>query len=180
MPTRVFHPINEPPHLWDRLRVHPMTNPIALGTALCGALLVMASVIPGYLPSQGLAAAPLWLELLTGIMLVAGGLLAIVGLHWPGEDIGAGWAAERSGWALMAGGWFSAAIAMMASGVPGNSLAVALIFSIAIGATGRFFAVLGIESQARRQVAEMRTLEKVATGALPVVVIAASDGGDGD
>lgn len=180
MPTKVFHPTTDPPRLWDRLRVHPMTNPVALGTALCGALLVMASVIPSYTPSQGLATAPLWLELLTGIMLLAGGLLAVVGLHWPGEGVDTGWAIERSGWALMAGGWLSTAIAMMASGVPGNSLVVVLILSIAAGSVGRFFAVLGIEARARRQVAELRTLEKVTTGPSPVVVIAMSDGGDGD
>lgn len=144
MPTHVYHPEHNPPTWRDRLLVHPMDATVA-GIAILFAILVgMSLIIPGLIPSKSMDKMPLVISILVAAFLGAGGLLALIGLNWQGEVISKGWALERLGWLLAAGGFATYAITVSWH-YPGSVFSWVVPLALGVGAGLRCWSVALIE-----------------------------------
>lgn len=150
MPTHVYHPSRNPPSLWDRFLVHPWDNVMGFLVAAVGLLLGVSGIFPvdtgPFQNIEGMVAV-----ISTGIVLLVGGILAIVGLHWEDDDnVARGWQIERTGWILVSGGALSYLIAVLATDIDSalSSLTtIAILAGSSVTALSRWY----IELATRRR-----------------------------
>lgn len=154
MPTRIFIPTREPPLLWDRLRVHPFSNPTAFLFIVSGLLLIVGGLYPDFAASPAMAMTPWVLELFTGGLLLSGGILVLTGLHWSGETVSRGWHIERMGWAFVAGGLVSYSIPVF-NIYPNSVFSWLWPLCFTVGAVMRILALRAIEQSTRKMVKEV-------------------------
>lgn len=150
MPTHVYHPSRNPPRFIDRLLVHPFDNIIATLSILYGVLLLLAGFWGGEGPSPSFDQVPDWLAILVGAFATSGGVLALTGLHWSGNDVSRGWAFEKFGWILALAAFTSYVIAVLYV-FPGSVLAWATPACLALGMGLRLVSLVLIERNERRQ-----------------------------
>lgn len=160
MPTHVYHPTRSPASWWDRLLVHPIDSAVALLAVMFGALAALSMVTGGFTPSKSLDSMPTIVVWLFALFLVTGGVLALLGLNWPGEDVSTGWALERFGWLLSFGG-FTVYTISVCWHYPGSIFSWLVPGVIAIGCLLRFRSLVLIERSVRRAVAEVKDLPSV-------------------
>lgn len=154
MPQHVYTPKRYPPTWWDRVLVHPMDHAAALIALTFGVLMALVYPITGAVPSPAFNNVPWWLNWGAGAFLLVGGAAVLVGLHWTGDKVSAGWGVELGGWALATGGLAAVALAFAA----GQSPAAWMIPGIlTLGALIRWWSLWMIIQRARRAVEEATT-----------------------
>lgn len=104
MPTHVYQPSHTPPKWWDRALVHPLDSTVAVLSGAYGLLALFSVVLPGFTPSNSMGFLPAVLALAVGAFWLGGGVLALLGIFWYGDNVSTGWALERFGWALASSG----------------------------------------------------------------------------
>lgn len=155
MPTHVFHPTNTPPTLWDRLLVHPLDNAVATISVLAGLTAGLSLLVPGFAPSKALGVMPWGIIMGLGVFLLAGGIMAILGLHWLGDTVSDGWALERFGWLLSFAGFIVYTISIYTTS-PTSMYGWGLPLVLGLGCALRVWAVVRIERSTRRMLLEVR------------------------
>lgn len=149
MPTHVYKPIRNPPHWWERVLIHPFENVFGAGSAFFALIVTAALLCESFIPSVSMDKMPLAVAILAATLSGAGGLLALVGLHWTGDSVSKGWILERSGWLAVIGGLATFAISV-AWHYPGSVFSWGFPAVGAAGALLRFFSILMIERDTRR------------------------------
>lgn len=155
MPTHVYQPTRNPPSWWDRLLVHPMDSTVAAVSLIFGALAATSLLAPGFIPSKSMEQMPLLVVILVSVFLAAGGTLSLIGLNWPGEDVSTGWALERFGLLLSAGGFIAYAISVSWH-YPESVFSWVVPLLLGLGGLLRCLSVLMIERHTRRTIAEVK------------------------
>lgn len=155
MPTHVYQPTLNPPSWRDRLLVHPLDSTVALVAILFAVLVCLSLLLPEFIPSKSMDRMPWWIVVAVSGFLGTGGLLAIIGLNWQGDSVSKGWALERLGWALAAGGFATYAITVC-SHYPASVFSWAIPLSLSFGAALRFWSVALIEKGMRHSIAEVK------------------------
>ena len=155
MPTHVYHPSRTPATWYDRILVHPFDNAVALLGTIFGLVMLMALTRYGFNPSASMMRLPAWVATAVALGCAAGGPLALIGLHWVGETVSKGWALERVGWLLTAGGLGGYAIAV-AWNFPGSLYSWLVPAILALGAILRFISLVLIERNTRRTLSVVR------------------------
>lgn len=155
MPTHVYQPLRNPPSWRDRLLVHPMDTAVASIAVCFGLLVAMSLLLPDFIPSKSMDKMPWAVVLLVSGFLGTGGLLALVGLNYRGEDVSNGWALERFGWLLAGGGFLTYAISVSWHYTPSvfSWLIPALL---GMGSCLRVLSIVRIEKATRRTIAEVK------------------------
>ena len=86
---------------------------VAILSLLFGVLALASLTFHGFTPSKSVENLPvLWVVLVAGF-LSGGGMLTLIGLNWAGEDVSTGWALERFGWLVTAGGFTAYGITVL-------------------------------------------------------------------
>lgn len=155
MPTHVYHPLRNPPTWWDRLLVHPVDASVAALVYFMGLLAAVSVFLPEFVPSLSLEEIPLPLRVVMAIFLIAGGLFILVGLNWIGDEVSWGWAIERFGWLLAAGGLLTYGMSVLSS-YPGSAFSWGLPLFLAGGSLLRFISIIKIERNTRQVIAEVK------------------------
>lgn len=112
MPTHVYRPLRNPPTWFDRLMVHPLDTTVAAVCLVFAALLLASTLFEGFVPSRSLEEMPQYIRAALSLAFLGGGVLVLVGLNWMGEVVSKGWALERFGWLLSAGGFVGYSISV--------------------------------------------------------------------
>lgn len=155
MPTHVYKPLRNPPNWLDRLMVHPMDTTVAAVSLVFAILLALSAVIPGFTPSVSLEEMPVYISISLAAAFATGGLLILVGLNWLGEEVSRGWALERFGWLLAAGGFLGYCISV--SWIhPGSVFSWGIPLALATGSLLRYWSIILIERSTRRTINEVR------------------------
>ena len=154
MPTHVYKPLNNPPSWWDRLLVHPMDTTVAVVSILFGAIISLSICIPGFVPSKSMEQMPLFIGVLLAAFLAAGGALTLIGLNWWGDVVSHGWALERFGWLVSAGGFVGYSISV-AWRFPDSVFAWGVPLALGLGGLLRFWSIVMLERSTRRTIAEV-------------------------
>ncbi|MCC3266673.1 hypothetical protein [Arthrobacter gengyunqii] len=154
MPTHIYQPTRNPPSWWDRLLVHSMDSTVAGVFLIFGALAAISLLAPDFIPSKSMDQMPLLVVILVSVFLAAGGVLSIIGLNWPG-DVSTGWALERFGLLLSAGGFIAYAISVSWH-YPESVFAWVVPLLLGLGGLLRCLSVLMIERHTRRTIAEVK------------------------
>ena len=155
MPTHVYKPVHDPPTWRDRLLVHPMEVPVAAMLVLSGGVAGLALLVPGFTPNRSLDAMPGLTVVLVAAFLFAGGILALTGLYWRGDNVSTGWALERFGWLLASGGFATYAISVCWH-FPGSLFAWGFPLGLGIACFFRFWSLVKIEEATRQVIAEVK------------------------
>lgn len=155
MPTHVYRPLRNPPTWWDRLMVHPLDTTVALVALVFSLLLALSVVFTDFKPSSSLEDMPTYICAAIAVAFAAGGTLVLVGLNWMGEEVSRGWALERFGWLLSAGGFIGYAIAVSWHH-PASVFSWGIPSALALGALLRFWSIILIERSTRRTIEEVR------------------------
>lgn len=155
MPTHVYHPTRNPPSWWDRILVHPLDTTVAIVSVLFGVLVAFSLVFPEFTPSKSMDKMPWPVVILVSGFLGTGGLLALVGLNWEGDDVARGWAFERFGWLLAAGGFATYALAVSWH-YPGSIFSWGVPLALGAGALIRVWSLALIERSTREQLGQMK------------------------
>jgi hypothetical protein len=155
MPTHVYHPSRTPANWLDRILVHPFDNGVAVLTTIFGVTMAAALVTYGFNPSTSMMRLPVWVATAVTFGCVAGGPLALLGLHWTGETVSKGWAIERLGWLLVVGGLGGYAIAV-AWNFPGSLYSWLVPAILAACGLLRFVSLVLIERNTRRTLSVVR------------------------
>lgn len=154
MPTHVFQPSRNPPTWWDRLLVHPLDTTVAFISVVFGTIVILSALIPVFVPSKSIDKFPFWVAVAVAVFLVAGGLLAVIGLNWPGDEVDHGWALERFGWMLSSGGLITYALTVAYSYI-GSVFSWGIPLMLGIGCVIRVISVQKIEETTRKDIAEV-------------------------
>lgn len=155
MPTHVFHPTNNPPTLWDRMLVHPLDNAVGAISVLFGLTAGMSLVVSGFSPSASVDDMPWGVIFALSVFLLAGGIMALVGLHWTGDTVSDGWALERFGWLLSSAGFIVYTIAVYSS-FPNSMYSWGVPLMLSLGCALRVWSVVRIERGTRQMIREVR------------------------
>ena len=155
MPTHVYKPVHSPPSWWDRLLVHPLDTTVAVVSILFGALVTLSLSLPSFTPSNSLASMPLWIAAPMAVFFTSGGVLALVGLNWWGDVVSFGWALERFGWLLAAGGLLTYAISVSWH-FPESVFSWGVPLALGLGGLLRFGSLVMIERATRTTIAEVK------------------------
>lgn len=150
MMTRTYVPENKPAKLHERFLMHPMENGVAAVCVFSG-LQIMLMVFLSYtsMPSALNGLPPILLVIISTVLL-AGGVCALLGLHWRKlQDIGRGWALERAGWSFVAAG-FAAYIVAVVLYFPAALIQVPVHLLFIAMAGVRIVALYLIEKKVRR------------------------------
>lgn len=155
MPTHVYQPHRNPPTWLDRLLVHPMDTIVALIALVFGALVAVSLAFPGFIPSLSMDRMPTLAVVPVSATLFSGGFLSLVGLNWQGEDVSKGWALERFGWLLAAGGFVTYAISVSWH-YPTSAFSWGLPLLLGSGCILRIWSIALIERSMRRTIAKVK------------------------
>lgn len=155
MPTHVYRPLRNPPTWFDRLMVHPLDTTVAAVCLVFAALLLASTLFEGFVPSRSLEEMPQYIRAALSLAFLGGGVLVLVGLNWMGEVVSKGWALERFGWLLSAGGFVGYSISVSWHN-PASVFAWGIPTALALGALLRFWSIILIEQSTRRTIAEVR------------------------
>lgn len=154
MPTHVYKPLRNPPNWWDRLLVHPMDTTAAVVAVFFGALVALSLVLPEFIPSKSMDKMPWPVVILVSGFLGTGGGIALTGLNWWGDNVSTGWALERCGWLLAAGGFVTYSISVSWH-YPESIFSWLIPAALGLGSAIRFLSILYIERGVRRTLAEV-------------------------
>lgn len=106
MPTHVYQPPQ--PVTWlGRLLVHPLDTAVAVIAVSMSAVITLSLIFPEFIPSSTLERMPAVISILAAALLGGGGVAAIIGLNWTGDNISTGWELERWSWLAAAGGFIT-------------------------------------------------------------------------
>lgn len=155
MPTHVYKPTRYPPNWWDRLMVHPLDTTVAVVALMFALLLGLGACIPDFQPSASVEELSAVGGIILALAFAAAGVLVLVGLNWHGEEVSKGWALERFGWLLVAGGFIGYAISVCVYR-PDSLFSWGVPLALSIGALLRFWSIVLIERTTRRTLAEVR------------------------
>ncbi|MDO5676500.1 MAG: hypothetical protein Q4G35_03215 [Propionibacteriaceae bacterium] len=152
MPERRFYAWHQPPRFRDRAYAHPGTTAISAAGLIVGAGLIVDTVgiASG---NDAVEALPDWLKTWVGAFLILGGTLALTGLLHSWTDLARGWRIESLGWVLQLGAW-GTLTALLAYLVPDATIAWPLTLAAAVTAVLRMRALVHIEREGRRLIAE--------------------------
>jgi len=78
---------------------------VASVAVLFGALVILSLIVPDFIPSKSMDTMPWPIVILVSGFLGSGGILALAGLNWWGDNVSTGWGVEQLGWWLAAGGF---------------------------------------------------------------------------
>lgn len=151
MPNHVYIPLRTPPTWRDRLYIHSMDLTVAGIAVMFGLTVGLSLILPDFVPSRSMDKMPWPITMLISFFMGFGGILAIVGLYWRGDDASEGWARERLGWVLAAAGFFTYAISVGWS-YPGSLFSWGVPFALGVGSYIRVEAIKRIEREVRRAV----------------------------
>ena len=154
MPTHVFQPSRNPPRWWDRLLVHPLDTTVAVIAVLFGVLMVLSLIAPEYTPSKSMDRMPWPVAILVSGFLGTGGVMALAGLNWFGDNVSTGWKLEQFGWWLAAGGFATYAISVSWH-YPESQFSWGVPLFLGIGATVRAISIVMIERSVRMTLREV-------------------------
>lgn len=135
--------------------VHPLDTTVALVALVFSLLLALSVVFDDFKPSSSLEDMPTYICAAMALAFAAGGTLVLVGLNWMGEEVSRGWALERFGWLLAAGGFIGYAIAVSWHH-PSSVFSWGIPTALALGSLLRFWSIILIERSTRRTIAEVR------------------------
>lgn len=155
MPTHVYQPPRQPATWWDRLLVHPLDTTAAVIMLFMGIASAVALATGTYTPSASLEELPGAVMALVAGFLLAGSLLILLGLNWSGDEVSHGWAIERFGWLLGAGGLLTYSASVLAE-FPQSTFAWGVHLLLGAGGLLRFWSILKIETMTRRTIAAVR------------------------
>ncbi|WP_315913570.1 hypothetical protein [Arthrobacter sp. lap29] len=155
MPTHVYQPLRNPPSWRDRLLVHPMDTTVALVAIVFAVLVALSILVPEFIPSKSMDKMPWAVVILVSGFLGTGGLLALIGLNWAGDNVSKGWALERLGWLLAAGGFITYALSVSWH-YPASVFSWGVPLSLGAGAALRCWSIVLIEKSTRRTIAEVK------------------------
>lgn len=160
MPMRVYHrSTRTPPRAIDHLLAHPFEIVIATFGVFIGVCLMISQGLDistgdhgWFVVNPELERIDDWLAAAYGAALVAGSSLVLHGLFDDNDDLMIGWARERMGLVIAAGGWasISATIVMLQ---PNRMFAWGLSLSVAASCLVRYVATR-IEERRTRQIKE--------------------------
>lgn len=155
MPTHVYKPVHSPPSWWDRVLVHPMETGVSVISGIFGVVVLLGLLLPGFTPSPSLNEI-LWpLVAVQGVFLAVGGALAFAGLQWAGDDVSTGWALERFGWLVSAGGFLTYGAAVLDE-YPDSIISWGLPIALGLASLLRCWSVVRIERAMRISIAEVK------------------------
>lgn len=118
-----------------------------------GVLAAASMVTGGFTPSKSLDHMPALVVWLFALFLMGGGVLSLLGLNWPGDDVSTGWALERFGWLLSFGG-FTVYTISVCWHYPDSIFSWLVPGVIALGCLLRFWSLVLIERSVRQAVAD--------------------------
>lgn len=152
MPTHVYQPLRNPPTWRDRLLVHPLDTTVAVVSVIFGVLVALSLILPDFIPSKSMDKMPWPIVVLVAGFLGLGGGIALTGLNWWGDNVSAGWAIERFGWLLAAGGFITYALSVSWH-YPSSAFAWAVPLALGLGAVIRAVSIVLIERGVRQKLA---------------------------
>ncbi|MGP5071654.1 hypothetical protein ACTXI0_04520 [Arthrobacter rhombi] len=135
--------------------VHPLDTTVAVVAVFFGVLVALSLFVPEFIPSKSMDKMPWPVIVLVSGFLGTGGLLALVGLNWWGDSVSRGWALERFGWLLAAGGFTTYAISVSWH-YPESLFSWCVPIALAAGCLLRFVSIVRIEKSVRRTLAEVK------------------------
>lgn len=159
MPTHVFAPRNDPPSVWDRLKVHSTEVGLALISALAAVQVLLTPLLRAYAPSISLRAIDPELALILAVFLGAGGVAAMVGVLWWGSRISTGWLLEETGWILTGTAWIGYG-ALVAYSFPYSTISYTIAGGIGFICLFRAYVVVCIDRSLRRKAQVVRSLRE--------------------
>ena len=154
MPTHVFQPTRNPPRWWDRLLVHPLDTTVAAVAVLFGALVILSLILPDFIPSKSMDKMPWPIVILVSGFLGTGGILALTGLNWWGDNVSTGWGIEQFGWWMAAGGFATYALSVSWH-YPESAFAWGVPLALGIGSVVRAISIIMIERGVRKTLKEV-------------------------
>lgn len=154
MPTHVFQPVRNPPRWWERLLVHPLDMTVAAVAVLFGALVILSLIVPDFIPSKSMDKMPWPIVILVSGFLGSGGILALAGLNWWGDNVSTGWGVEQLGWWLAAGGFVTYSLSVSWH-YPGSAFAWGVPLALGVGAIIRALSIILIERGVRATIKEV-------------------------
>lgn len=156
MPNHVYHPVRNPPRWWDRLLVHPLDTTVAVVAVIFGLIVILSLFLPDFTPSKSMDKMPGPIIVLVSGFLGTGGLLALVGLNWSGDNVSTGWALEQFGWWLAAGGFATFALSVSWH-YPGSMFSWGIPLALGVGSVLRAVSIIMIERGVRRTLKEVES-----------------------
>lgn len=135
--------------------VHPLDTTVAVVCLVFAVLLLASATFDGFVPSKSLEEMPEYICVSLALAFFGGGVLVLVGLNWMGEAVSHGWALERFGWLLAAGGFAGYSISVSWHN-PASVFSWGIPTALALGALLRFWSIILIERSTRRTIAEVR------------------------
>lgn len=143
-----FHPRNDPPTVWDRTQASPFVV-VALWSVVVGVKLGLMPLFPSFTPSPALGTLPAWTAIALAGGLVAGGLMATVGLWNSWENRTKAWGLERSGWIILAAAWTAYAFVVVQK-FPGSTISWGSALAYCVIALIRVAAIKAMKAEAQR------------------------------
>jgi hypothetical protein len=159
MPQHVYAPRNDPPSMWDRVKMHSADLGLAVLAVSASLQVLLTPLLRAYAPSQSLRAIDPELGLILAVFLGVGGGLAIIGLLWSGSKISTGWVLEQIGWILAGSAWLGYG-ALVAYAFPYSTLAYTIAGAIGIICLFRAYVVLCIDRSIRSKAQAVRLLRE--------------------
>jgi len=114
-----------------------------------GVLMLTSIFIPEFTPSKSMDKMPWPIIALISGFLGSGGLLAVIGLNWSGDNVSTGWGLEQFGWWLAAGGFATFAISVSWH-YPGSVFSWGIPLGLGAGSAVRAISIIMIERGVRR------------------------------
>lgn len=138
------------PHLSrtvGRILREPIGHPVAAFMAISGLALIV-SAGTAWRPSPSIDALPSHISVIIGILYLAGGVVALIGMQWRASNVSRGWDTERFGWWLLSSGLVFYTI-IVASSHPESLLSWGSPASLALGLVLKTIALFVRERQDR-------------------------------
>lgn len=157
MPQHVYLPTRQPPKWYDRVLVHPMDHAAALIAAVYGVCLSILFPATGQLPSDSFADLPEWIVFGSGLFLMLGGVLVILGHHWSDEMVSRGWGIEQGGWTFAGGGFVALALSF---GFTGNFTGIVLAGALGLGSCLRWLSLVLMRGGARALIEKAEEVDR--------------------